>query len=115
MKKFKVVFHISDPNKWNILLANISNILDDMGAENIEVNAIVNGGAVKEYIGDSDSRIISKINDLSQKGAKFMACNNALVANGLDKELLPRVVKVVPAGVSELTKKQFEGYAYIKP
>jgi intracellular sulfur oxidation DsrE/DsrF family protein len=52
---------------------------------------------------------------VSQLGVQFVACRNSLVGNKIDEKVLPGFVKVVPAGVTELIKKQSEGYAYIKP
>ncbi|MDD4474415.1 MAG: DsrE family protein [Eubacteriales bacterium] len=52
---------------------------------------------------------------LNTKGVKFVACNNALMANNIDKYNIIHFVDTVPAGVLELVVKQSEGYAYIKP
>jgi intracellular sulfur oxidation DsrE/DsrF family protein len=35
MEKYKVVFHINDSNKWITLLANVINLIKDLGVENI--------------------------------------------------------------------------------
>jgi len=45
----------------------------------------------------------------------FVACNNALIANDINKDDLINFIDVVPVGILELINKQSEGYAYIKP
>jgi intracellular sulfur oxidation DsrE/DsrF family protein len=52
---------------------------------------------------------------LNMKGVKFVACNNALMANNIEKHNIIHFVNIVPAGVLEILVKQSEGYAYIKP
>jgi len=52
---------------------------------------------------------------LSKVGVKFVACRNALKGQLVDEESLPDFVTVVPAGITEIVRKQAEGYAYIKP
>jgi intracellular sulfur oxidation DsrE/DsrF family protein len=44
-----------------------------------------------------------------------MACKNSLVGNKIDERLIPEFITVIPAGVTELVKKQAAGYGYIKP
>ena len=58
---------------------------------------------------------INKMLLTSKLGVHFIACRNSLVGNKIDEKLLPNFVEVVPSGVTELIKKQAEGYAYIKP
>jgi intracellular sulfur oxidation DsrE/DsrF family protein len=50
MDNFKVIFHINESNKWNTLLANVSNLIKDLGNENVTIEVLANGSAVTEYI-----------------------------------------------------------------
>ena len=43
------------------------------------------------------------------------ACRNALKAHDLEEVKLPAFVKGVSGGITELVKKQAEGFTYIKP
>lgn len=116
MDNFKVIFHINESNKWNILLANVSNLIKDLGNENVTIEVLANGGAVAEYIfADKKSDLLNRIDSMSKLDVTFTACRNSLIGNNIDEKLVPDYVKVVPAGVTELVKKQTEGYAYIKP
>lgn len=116
MKKLKVVFHINDTNRWPILLSNIKNLVKDLGEDNISIKVIANGMAVLAYIPEPDNeRILRNVKELSEIHVTFMACRNSLTGNNIDEKTLPSVIEIVPAGVTELVKKQAEGFGYIKP
>lgn len=114
--KYKVIFHIDEMNKWKLLLTNVDNLLTAMDNEDFCVEILANSEAVKYY--DMSQNIDADINTmdrLNMKGVKFVACNNALIANNIERHNVIQFVDIVPAGVLELVVKQSEGYAYIKP
>lgn len=116
MEEMKVVFHIVAMKKWDLVLANVSNLLEDAQDTDLKVEVIANSAAVKYY--DTIQDIVVDLNTLMQlneKGVRFVACNNALNANNIEKHNLLDFVSVVPAGVSEIVRKQHQGYAYIRP
>lgn len=116
VKKLKVVFHINDTNRWPILLSNIKNLIKDLGEDNISIKVIANGMAVLAYMPEPDNeRILRNVKELSEIDVTFMACRNSLIGNNIDENTLPNTIKIVPAGVTELVKKQAEGFGYIKP
>lgn len=116
MTKLKAIFHIDESEKWILLLANVNNLLNDLGEDEVRVIVLANSVAVKEYVVSKDNEeILNKIDELQERGVAFKACRNALAGNKIDENILPKAVKVVSAGVSELIKRQVEGYAYIKP
>lgn len=116
MIEYKVIFHIDEINKWKLLLANVSNLLNGIDNEKLYVEVLANSEAVKYYDTtqnlDADFNAMEKLN---KRDVKFVACNNALTAYGIKKEILYKFIDIVPAGVVELVKRQSEGYAYIKP
>lgn len=114
---YKVIFHINEIDKWKTVLGNVSNLLKDMGPEQVEVIVLANGESVRYYEEEfiEEKEILSTFVDLAEMGVKFVACNNALSSRNMKKDNLQPFVEVVPAGVSELLKRQHEGYAYIKP
>lgn len=113
---YKVVFHINELSKWKLLLANVTNLLKAIENKAINIVVLANAEAVKYYdtTQDIEADIIS-MEDLYNRGVEFVACNNALMANKIDKQNIMSFVDIVPAGVLELVEKQSEGYAYIKP
>lgn len=117
MEKYKVIFHINESNKWNALLANVNNLIKDLGQSNVIIEVVANGMAVADYVRGEEKQdnFIDKINDAANLGVKFTACRNSLLGNKIDENLIPGFITVVPAAVTELVRRQFEGYAYIKP
>lgn len=118
MDKLKVLFHINENEKWKILLGNIANLLMDAGQQNVYAIVLANGHSVYGY---SDPEKLSQMEQLSARGVKFIACRNSL-KNMCDEgvacmkeELLPPFIGIVPAGITEIIRRQQDGYAYIKP
>jgi len=103
----KVIFHIDEFEKWKLTLANVKNFLKEEADARIEV--LANADAVKAF---TDEEMLKEMLDLN---AEFVACGNALKAHDIDKNTLNENIKVVPAGVVELAKKQEEGFSYIRP
>jgi len=116
MAGYKVIFHIDENNKWNLLLRNVSNLINAKNSDQVDIEVLANAEAVKYYdISQDLDTDIESLENLHKKGVKFVACNNALKAHNIKKENIFEFVDVVPAGVLELVVKQNEGYAYIKP
>ncbi|WRS26378.1 DsrE family protein [Oscillospiraceae bacterium MB08-C2-2] len=113
----KVIFHIDEFAKWNLLLNNVQNLLGSYeGAPfGVSIEVLANSEAVKGYANSGGLMDTSKLEALSQKGVGFVACKNALLGMKLSAEQIFPFVKVVPVGVRELIDRQNEGYAYIKP
>lgn len=109
----QVIFHVSDLDKWQMTLGNVSNLTKEFNKleENYHIIVLANGPAVKNYL---DDKLIETILSYNNNLVTFKACNNALNANKIDPLTLNKQIKVVPAGVYELTIKQKQGYSYIK-
>jgi len=113
--EYKVIFHIDELNKWNLLLTNISNLINSKD-DNFKIIAVANSEAVKYY--DTAKKLSADLDTiiaLNNRGVRFIACNNALNAYNIDKCNLLRCIEIVPAGVAEIAIRQSEGFAYIKP
>lgn len=111
MDELKVIFHIDEREKWNLTLMNIENFIGE--EEDSEIICLANAEAVKDYRQGSHSQ--SELEELLDRGIKFLACGNALRNFGIDESQLVEGIDIVPAGVVELARKQGEGYAYIRP
>lgn len=116
--KMRVLLHVSDNQRWSMALGSIINLLKDVGQDNADVVLVANGGAVSSY---ASSDHVETMELLAEKGVQFKACRNTLkklCAEGsvcVTEDALPVFVKVVPAGISEIVRKQREGYVYVKP
>ena len=116
MNRLKLVFHINEPDKWQRVIMNINNFLNDVGQGNADIEVVANGEAVAVFKNDGlTNNFVEQMQKLAEIGVSFVACQNALKAQSIAKESLPEFVTVVPAGITEIARKQTEGFAYIKP
>lgn len=115
--EYKVIFHVDELNKWNLALKNTDNLLDAINTNNFNIEILANAEAVKAYVSNNNTEINlrNKMKTLSDRGIKFVACNNALKTFNINKEDLNPFVHIVPVGILELVNKQIEGFSYIKP
>jgi len=109
-----VLFHVNEPDRWAHALLNIANLLRDVGAERVTVEVVANGPAVRAYA-EGDGETLRQMRELHGRGVTFVACRNALRMQSIPEESLPPFVTVVPAGITEIARKQAVGFAYIKP
>jgi intracellular sulfur oxidation DsrE/DsrF family protein len=114
MEKHRVVFHIDEYNKGNLVLMNIENLLADIGERNVEVELLANAEGIAVLFKTPDLHG-EQVARLAARGVRFAACANTLRQMGLTKDVLFDHVQIVPSGVGELVKKQTLGWAYIRP
>jgi len=118
MNKLRVIFHVNETPKWDVALANVTNLLRDVGDSGADVLVLSNGPSVEVFADEEKVRVME---ELAARGVRFLACRNSLknlCASGtvcMDENNLPAFLGVVPAGVTELIRRQAEGFAYIKP
>ena len=114
--KYKVLFHINEPENWKKVITNIKNFIKDIGVGNADIEILANGNAVAIFKDSNEYKeILDQLSEITAKGVCIAVCNNALNAHEVNKEALPSFAKAVPAGITEIVKKQMDGYAYIKP
>lgn len=112
--KYKVVFHVDYIIKIDLALENIGNLLADIGESNLEIELVSNFEAIILLVKNSN-KYEYKIAELAARGVIFAACANAMRSHNLVKDDMMEVAVIVPSAVGELIKKQFQGWAYIKP
>ncbi|MFA5354395.1 MAG: DsrE family protein [Thermodesulfovibrionales bacterium] len=118
MNKMKVVFHVNEPDRWNVALGNITNLIKAAGEGSADISVLANGPSVTAY---ADAEKVEAMKGLAEKGARFLACRNSLnkmCSEGslcISEASLPSFITVVPAGIVELIRLQQDGYAYVKP
>jgi len=115
-KKYQVIFHLDDFDEKLITLAlnNIVNLMDDMRYEELEVELLVNGPAIQAFRKDNQL-VAERVRQLAARGVNVMLCRNAIHLYEIPEEELVEERQIVPAGVSELVRRQAEGWAYIRP
>lgn len=114
----KIVFGVSDPNhQLKESLTNAAYTIKYLYPRGIsyEIEIVLYGKAIlpansfnEEYAGYSE--LMDKLN---KAGVVFTVCNNSLSALKESTDDLYPYVKVIPAGILEIVKKQMQGFAYI--
>lgn len=115
-QKPRLLIHVSEnePARWNMALGNARNAQDEVGGpDKIDIEIVSNGPSVLMLKGDSP--LAARLADAAKSGVKVLVCENSMKAFKLARsEMLPGL-GYVPAGIIELTRKQQEGWAYVRP
>ncbi|WP_411882060.1 DsrE family protein [Polaromonas sp. YR568] len=114
-KRQGIVIQVSDndPAKWNLALNNAKNLQDDVGAANVDIEIVAYGPGISMLKLESPTG--SRIADAAKAGVKVTACENTMRGQKLTKDDMLTGISYVPAGVTEIMKKQHEGWAYLRP
>jgi len=114
-KRQGIVIQVSDndPAKWNLALNNAKNLQDDVGAANVDIEIVAYGPGISMLKLESPTG--SRIADAAKAGITVSACENTMRAQKLGKDDMLAGISYVPAGVTEIMKKQHEGWAYLRP
>lgn len=109
-----VVVHLdeADPAKHEAVLRNITNLLAELG-EDTPVELVVHGpGLAAALAGAPDA---GAVRELLDRGVMVAACGNTMRRQGVAADQLVAGVRVVPAGIAQLVRRQREGWAYVRP
>lgn len=111
--KMSTIFHFSgSEGQQRHAIANASNLMADETVDLGEVELVANGSGIALLT--EDSTVSDGVASLIEEGATVCACENTMAAKDLTEDDLLPDVGTVPSAVGELTKRQAEGYAYIK-
>ena len=115
VKKSRVVFQVSDSDskKWDLTLNNFKNVIKDLGRDNVDVEIVAYGPGIDMFKLESPSA--SRIDEVIKQGAQVVICENTMRAQKISKADMLDNLGYVEAGVSQLIRRQQQGYAYIKP
>jgi intracellular sulfur oxidation DsrE/DsrF family protein len=115
----KVVYHVNENNAQALnALRNIGNHLTADPTAKIVV--VTHSGGIQFLLdGATDANgapFEAAVQGLKAKGVEFRVCRFTLERNKIDpKRVIPEAT-LVPSGVAEVAKLQFqEGYAYLRP
>jgi hypothetical protein len=124
----KVVVHLSmdgDDKTYLTALANVSNYIKALDAAEQKTEAVIvmNGDGLKLLIKakeqemENDAKLPKIINDLKEKGVKFLVCYNTLTARKIKFADLydAKPEDIVPSGVAEVGRLQAQDYRLLKP
>ena len=111
----KVVVQMSeaDPAKWNLALNNVRNLQADLGAANVDIELVAYGPGIGML--KADSVVGNRVDEALGAGVKVLACENTMRGAKLTPADMLSKVGYVPAGVVEITQRQMQGWAYLRP
>ena len=92
---------------------NAKTVQDDDGAIKVEIAIVAcdpGTGMLK-----LDSPTASRVADRMKANVRAVACKNTMRAQKITKDDMLPVNSYLPAGVTEIMKKQGEGWAYLRP
>ena len=114
-KRNRIVIQVSDndPAKWNLALNNAKNLQEDVGAANVDIEIVAYGPGIGMLKLESPTG--SRIADAMKANVKVIACENTMRGQKLTRDDMLPAISYVPAGVTEIMKKQTEGWAYLRP
>ncbi|MGC1174205.1 DsrE family protein [Polaromonas sp.] len=114
-KRHKMVIQVSDndPAKWNLALNNAKNVQDDVGAANVDIAIVVYGPGISMLKLESPTG--ARVAEAMKANVRIVACENTLRAQKLTRDDMLPAIAYVPAGVTEIMKKQQDGWAYLRP
>lgn len=115
--EWRLLIHLDLPDKERVTraLGNIKNFLKEIPADEAAVCLVANSAGVPHFKKSEAGDYEEKIQDLADKGVRFLICNNTLSHMKIDRSELVAACEVVPAGIVELVRLQQEGFAYVKP
>ncbi|CAM4298579.1 hypothetical protein EWU23_12655 [Cytophagaceae bacterium 50C-KIRBA] len=111
--KIVIQVNTSDTIAWHGVVRNIGNLQSALGP-NTSIEVVAHGSGIGLLI-DSKTTQKAKIAELAAKGVSFVACENTIRMNKIDKATLLPQSGFVPSGVAEVVLKQEAGWSYLKP
>ncbi|CAN5837152.1 DsrE family protein [soil metagenome] len=114
-KPARVVVQVSeaDPARWNLVLNNVANLQEDLGAGNVIVEIVAYGPGLGMLKFDAPTN--SRVSDAVKAGVSVLACENTMRNQKVSRADMHPGVKYVPAGVTHIVTRQLEGWAYLRP
>lgn len=115
-RKHRLLINVSDndPAKWNMILNNAKNAQEDVGgADKIDIQIVAYGPGI--YMLKGDSPVGARIDEIVKTGVKVVGCENTMKVFKMEKAEMRPTISYVPAAVTEIMRKQEEGWAYIRP
>jgi intracellular sulfur oxidation DsrE/DsrF family protein len=115
----KVVYHMNEGvERAPQMLGNIRNHLN--ADPKVKIVVVSHAAGVNFMLRDAkDSNgnpFEVAVQDLVGKGVEFRVCAQTLKSRNIDTKRVLEEAKLVPSGVAEVARLQFqEGYAYLKP
>ena len=113
MDPSKILIHISDRDKWRLVLNQIGQIMEVEEASKPDIIIIADGFAVGVCIA-CDRMLRQQMADFVDSGGRLLGCEESLGFLNMKSENLPDFVQAVPNGLKEIIRLQLKGFQYLK-
>lgn len=112
-KTHRIVFQVSTPDTlaYRALTRQLNNVLAQWPEAQIEVVAHNKGMALLQK---EKSNVPAELEALKAKGIRFLACEQTLRQQKLNKSDILPAAGFVERGIVEIVEKQEKGWSYIK-
>jgi len=116
VSQYRVVVHLDEVGRARsgLVLANIENLLTDLGESEVRVELVVNGEGILSLL-RVPGQYASRLEALAGRGVRLLACASSLRLAGLTADALLPNVEIISSGVGHLVQRQAEGWAYLRP
>jgi uncharacterized protein len=114
----KVVYHLDDLDKVDMVFGNIKNHYAGMGGpDKVTIALVVLGPALKAFHADKATPdVTQRTDEMKKTGLALNACINSMKAQEITlKDLLPGFAVADKGGVVKLAELQGQGYVYLRP
>lgn len=108
---YNVIFQLSNNDTFvqKSLLRQISSLVDTL--KDVRIEVVTHSFGIDLLLRDSPFQ--GKVAELQEKGVEFLVCENTVRSDKLRQQDFDNV-RIVPAGIAHIIKRQSEGWAYIK-
>lgn len=112
----RVVLELTESasGKAQIVLGNIHHLLTELGAEGAEIELVAHSDGIVALYRRRNAQT-EAIDRLATQGVRFLACRTTMKSRGLTEEDILPVAQVVPSGITEVVRRQEEGWCYVRP
>lgn len=115
MQEHKIIFHINELDKWDLLLKDVNILVDALSNKKFEIEVLATSEAFEFYNTNKNSDTnIKFMKTLNNKGVKFVVGRNHLTNHNINTDSLVNFVDTVPVESLELINKQSDGYIYLQ-
>ena len=113
MSLAKILIHISDRDKWRLVLNQIAQIMEVEEASKPDIIIIADGFAVGVCIA-CDRMLRGQMANFVDSGGRLLGCEESLAFLNMKSENLPNFIQAVPNGLDEIIRLKRKGFQYVK-
>ncbi len=118
-KVHKLVFQVNveDPLIWNLTLNNITNVITEVGKENVEIKLVTYGPGINMFR-KGKSNVLERLDSLKKANGKaldYTVCSNTMRGMKVEKSEIVEFVHDLYPGIVRIMELQEKGYVYIRP